>query len=104
MGNTPASTADIIEYAGTAFVLVDDSEGQPQFTIRNASITPVACRGDLRDPIGVSTFSGTLLATDDHQRVCDALTTVRTVVAASNSLPIPGAQAVKPERPSSMVR
>jgi hypothetical protein len=104
MGNTPETAAHIIEYAGTAFVVIDDSEPQLEFTIRNASISPVACRGDLQDPIGTSTLSGTVRARDSHKRVCDALTAVRIVVAASNGLPNGGGSKVKPEMPSSMVR
>jgi hypothetical protein len=104
MGNTPETAADIIEYAGTAYVVTDDSGEQLEFTIRNASISPVACRGSLVDPIGTSTLSGTVRALDSHKRVCDALTAVRIVVAASNCLPGKGGSKVNPEMPSSMAR
>jgi hypothetical protein len=104
MGNTPETAADVIEYAGTAFVLTDNSEEELEFTIRNASISPVACRGGLLDPIGTSTLSGTVRARDSHKRVCDALTAVRIAVAASSCPPGGGGSKVKPEMPSSMVR
>lgn len=94
MGNTPGTRADVLEYAGTAFVVMDDSE-PAELSIRNASIHPVACRGDLQDPVGASTLTGTVHATTDRRRVRAALDSVRTAVSAALA---------RPESASSMAR
>jgi hypothetical protein len=104
MGNTPESAADVLEYAGTAFVLVDDSGNGSELTIRNAKIRPVACRGYLQDPVGTSVFQGTIRATENRQRVREALATIRTAVAAINSPPKNLSATARPEVPSSMAQ
>lgn len=103
MGNTPASESDVLEYAGTAFVSIDDSS-PAELTIRNASVHPVACRGDLCDPVGPSIISGTVFARQDRQRVRQVLTGIRTVVATANGYPTHISPAARPESPSSLAR
>ena len=104
MGNTPDSTSDILEYAGTAFVLVDDSAEGTEVTVRNASVRLVASRGALQDPVGSCTFQGTIRATENRQRVWEALSSVCTVVTASEDLPRNLSRTAKPETPSSLAR
>lgn len=96
MGNTPSTAADVLEYAGTAFVMIDEDSRPAELTIRNASVRPVACRGGLCDPVGASTLTGTIRARADRHRVYQALDTVRTAIAA--------ATAAKPESASSLAR
>jgi hypothetical protein len=96
MGNAPSTAADVLEYAGTAFVSIDDDSQPAELTIRNASVRPVACRGGLCDPVGASTIAGTARARADRHRVYQALNSVRTAVAR--------ATAAKPESPSSLAR
>ena len=103
IGNTHLSTADVLEYAGTASVKVDDSDDPIELTIRNAAVEPIALRGGLVDPVGVSTLQGTIRAHEDHARVNQLLESVRTVVTAANSLPRHIASA-QPESPSSLAR
>lgn len=103
MGNTPASESDILEYAGTAFVSIDDSS-PAELSIRNCAVHPVACRGDLCDPVGPSVISGIIHARQDRQRVRQVLSGVRASVAAANSLPTHISSAAKPESPSSLAR
>jgi len=103
MGNTPASEGDVLEYAGTAFVSIDDST-PAELTIRNASVHPVACRGDLCDPVGPSIISGTIHAHSNRQRVRQVLSSVRTAVATAGALPIHASSSAKPESPSSLAR
>jgi hypothetical protein len=103
MGNTPASEADVLEYAGTAFVSIDDSS-PAELQIRNATVHPVACRGDLCDPVGPSILYGTIHAQQDGRRVREVLTQVRTVVATASGMPLSIPSAPKPESPSSLAR
>lgn len=103
MGTTAASESDILEYAGTAFVSIDDST-PAELSIRNCAVHPVACRGDLCDPVGPSVISGIIHARQDRQRVRQVLSGVRTAVAAANALPAHLSSAAKPESPSSLAR
>ena len=103
MGNTPATETDVLEYAGTAFVSIDDSS-PAELTIRNAAVHPVACRGGLCDPVGPSIISGTIFARRDAKAVRQALTGIRTAVAAANGMPGNLSSAAKPESPSSLAR
>ena len=105
LGNTADRSADVLEYAGTAFVTMDESEKGTELTIGNASVQPVACRGELCDPVGPTAVAGTIHAGNNVRRVRQALADVRTVIAEANSLtPSASAGHVKPETPSSLVR
>jgi len=105
MGNTPERSADVLEYAGTAFVVMNGSEDGTELTIRNASVQPVACRGELCDPVGTTAVAGTIHAGKSPRRVRQALSDVRTDIAVANSLtPSASAAHVKAESPSSLVR
>src|SRR6185312_6480760 len=104
MGNTPATAAEVIEYSGTAVVMVDHDQDVTTLTIRSAYVKPVAWRGSLHNPIGASELHGTLRASDNAQRVRQILSDVRTVVAAANSLPNTQAKESKPEAPSTLAR
>lgn len=95
LGNTPSTASDVLEYAGTAFVAIEDSE-PAELTIRNAAVHPVACRGGLCDPVGASTLNGTVKATVNRRKVYQALNAVRSAVAA--------VRAAKPESASSLAR
>lgn len=95
MGNTPATAADVLEYAGTAFVTIDDGAAPSELTIRNAVLRPVACRGGLCDPVGAATIAGTIHVRRDRKRVYQALDTVRSAIAAG---------AANPESASSLAR
>jgi hypothetical protein len=103
MGNTPASEADVLEYEGTAFVSIDDSS-PAELSVRNATVHPVACRGELCDPVGPSVIYGTIHARQDGRRVRDVLAAVRTVVAAASGMPTHLSSTAKPESPSSLAR
>ena len=104
MGNTPQSSSDILEYSGTAFVLVEDTDNGTDLTIRSATLKPVACRGELQDPVGVCSLAGAIHATSNRQRVRDALNCVRTVVSTNDALPKTPSITAKPENPSSLAR
>ena len=104
IGNTPDSGADVLEYAGTGFVVLDDGDARTELTIRSAALRPVACHGKLCDPVGPSNLHGAIQVVADQQRVRLALSQVRTAVAAANALPNNVAYRAKPERPSSLAR
>ena len=104
MRNNTASACDVLEYAGTAFIVASPADGATELQIRNATIRPVACRGGLCDPIGSTTFQGAVRAIDDGRRVRQALDSVRSAVASAIGLPIETADHAKPELPSSLAR
>lgn len=96
------SPGDVLEYAGTAFVVVERDAGITELTINNASLRPVACRGELCDPVGPATLSGKVRAINSGPRLRQALAMVCTAVAAANSgLPNTASAHQPPERPSS---
>ena len=103
MGNTPASESDILEYAGTAFVSIDDSS-PAELSIRNCAVHPVACRGDLCDPVGPSVISGTIFARRYRQRVAKSFPASAPPSPPLNALPTHISSAAKPESPSSLAR
>jgi hypothetical protein len=63
------SREDLVEYAGTAFVSFDQSGSRSQVVIKAASLRPVVCRGQMRDPLGPSKLTGTVVATEDGSQV-----------------------------------
>ena len=98
MGNA----GEVLEYAGTAFVALDRGSESTDVAVSNARLTPVACRGNLCDPVGPSTLSGKLSAVNNLQRVRQALSMVRTAVVAARNEPVNTASSHNPpERPSS---
>ena len=102
--STNPQAADVLEYAGTAFVAVEPTGNGTELKIRNASLRPVACRGTLCDPVGASTLHGTVRATANRARVRAALSGVRTLIAAASALPDSATFHSHPEAPSSLAR
>jgi hypothetical protein len=81
------SAPDIIEYDGTAMVVVEPEDHGATLSIRSAVLRPVARRGSLRDPIGQASLHGTVRTTDDPDRVRSVLKNLRAKVVAARSLP-----------------
>jgi len=104
IGNAGPSDPQIIEYAGTAFISVEDAADGTELAVRRASLRPVAARGNLCDPVGQSSLQGTVRATADRRRTLAALADVRTAVAAASALPNRASSSAKPESPSSAAR
>lgn len=104
MGNRPDSGGDVLEYAGTGFVLLGDTDNGTELTIRSAAVRAVACHGKLCDPVGRANIHGTVRVITDQRRVRLALSQVRMAVAAASALPNNVAYRAKPERPSSLAR
>jgi hypothetical protein len=95
------STPDIIEYDGTAMVVVESDEHGATLSIRSAVMRPVACRGSLRDPIGQTSLHGTVRTTANPDRVRSVLKDLRASVTAARSLPGNLTLRTHPESPSS---
>lgn len=104
MGNAPAA-GGVLEYAGTAMVVLEPGERGTELAIRSASMRPVASRGAIQDPIGPASLRGSIRATESLERVRLALTSVRRAVAAANTSKGPDVTArSEPELPSSSAR
>jgi hypothetical protein len=84
MGNSPKA-ADVIEYAGTAMIVLEPGDHETALSIRTASFRAVASRGAMHDPIGPGTLRGSVRATESLERVRLALKAIGTTVAAANS-------------------
>ena len=98
------TAGDIVEYDGTAMVVVEPDDTGTTLSIRSASLRAVACRGHLCDPIGPASLRGTVHTTDDPDRVRRVLSDLRaTVIAAKNH---PGNLTLRPhpESPSSFAQ
>jgi hypothetical protein len=93
----------VLEYAGTAMVVVEPGEGSTDLSIRTGNFKAVACRGTLRDPLGPASLHGTVRAHDSIERVRLALKSVGTAIASANNLPTDVARST-PELPSSSAR
>jgi hypothetical protein len=104
MGNTPEAAADIIEYAGNAYITSEHADGATELTIRNASMRPIACRGDLKDPVGPCGLHGSIRAVENQRRVRQVLASVRTAVSEADSHPGSLSYTAKSELPSSVAR
>lgn len=81
MGNTSRTGGDILEYAGSAMVIVEPGDGGTRLTVRDGSLRPVARRGPIHDPLGTMNLRGTIWAVENTDRVRAALNDVRTVIA-----------------------
>lgn len=95
------SSSDIIEYDGTAMVVVEPDEHGATLSIRSAMMRPVARRGSLRDPIGQTSLHGTVRTTDNPDRVRSVLKDLKASVAASQNPPANFTLRTHPESPSS---
>jgi hypothetical protein len=84
-GDRPDETADMLEYAGSALVLVSDDGRTATVTVRGAYLKAVGRRGDMADPLGPSSVNGTIVARVDRQGVEDALTEAK---AADIAMPL----------------
>jgi len=68
VGNDPSSQ-DLIEYAGTAFVSIDQSGSTSKVVVNAANLRPVVCRGRMHDLLGPSKLTGSVVATVDPTQV-----------------------------------
>ncbi len=77
------SHGDVVQYSGIGFVNLDQSHDTWTVTIRKASLSPVLLKGDMRDPLGPSTLTGHIVATDDADRAHELLMQVKDALAQS---------------------
>jgi hypothetical protein len=101
MGKSPA---DIIEYDGTAMVVVEPGEHGATLSIRSATLRPVARRGSLRDPLGVTALYGSVRTSESADRVHKILSDLRASVAAARNAPGNLTLRTHAESPSSLAQ
>jgi len=92
LGNTTQTANQVIEYSGTAMVVLEQDGSDTLCSIRGASMRMVAKRGTLSDPIGLASLKGTIRATDNPPIARRVLAEVRDLILADlsqsqNSLP-----------------
>jgi hypothetical protein len=103
IGNSPKASG-VLEYAGTAVVVLEAGDRSTELSIRTGSFHAVACRGALRDPLGPASLRGTVRATESVARVRLALKSVKSAVASANNIPADVTVRSAPELPSSSAR
>jgi len=103
IGTSPKN-AGVLEYAGTAMVVLEPGEGSTELSIRTGTFKAVASRGAMRDPLGPASLHGTVRARDSLERVRLALKSVGTAIASANSIPTDATARNVPELPSSSAR
>jgi hypothetical protein len=81
LGRNPG---DVLEYDGTAMVVVEPDEKGALLSVRSASVHPVARRGNVRDPLGSSSLHGTIYAADNPAQLVKVLNQVREAIAIVN--------------------
>jgi hypothetical protein len=84
LGDRPG---DVVEYTGAGFVTVKPAAvgDGVEVNVRNASLRPVATRGNLTDPLGATTVQGTFQARTDPRRVTELLAQVAPASGAPRS-------------------
>ena len=83
LSDTAGGSGDLLEYQGTAFVMVDPNDDATKVKIRGGMIKPRAVRGGLTDPIGPARIEGSFTAVNDPARLHELLTATRARTAAA---------------------
>jgi len=103
MGTSPKNDG-VLEYAGTAMVVLESGEGSTDVSIRTGTCKAVGSRGAVRDPLGEASLRGSVRARDSLERVRLALKSVGTAIATANKAPTEATARNAPELPSSSAR
>ena len=83
LSDTAGGTRDLLEYQGSAFVMVSPKDDVTKVSIRAGSIKPRWVRGGLTDPIGAARIEGNFTAVNDPARLHELLTATRARTAAA---------------------
>jgi hypothetical protein len=86
LSDTAGGTRDLLEYTGSAFVMVTPKGDVTKVAIRSGSIKPRSARGGLIDPIGPARIEGQFIAVNDPVRLREVLTATRVRTAAAVSM------------------
>jgi hypothetical protein len=79
LGDRADETSNVLEYSGTALVLVNDDGKTANVTLRGATLKPIARRGQMADPLGPSSVTGTITAQVNRHGVEDILNEAKAV-------------------------
>jgi len=83
LSDTANGAVDLLEYTGSAFVMVNPKDDETKVSIRAGSIKPGAIRGGLTDPIGPARIEGSFTAVNDPARLHELLAATRARTAAA---------------------
>ncbi len=67
--SAPDDPSNVLEYSGSALVMVHDDGHTAFVTVRGAILKPIARRGQMNDPLGPSSVTGTVTAQVDRGEV-----------------------------------
>ena len=68
---------DMVHYEGAAFVTLDAKANSAKINIGDGQIAARSIKGDLKDPVGPSRITGTILAVRNDARVRDLLASIQ---------------------------
>jgi hypothetical protein len=75
----------LAEYSGTAHVDLDSSGDKVRVKIRQADLRPIMVTSQMSDPIGPSTFTGTLVAERDRAATATVIGELNATTAAARA-------------------
>jgi len=81
--SVPDEINNILEYSGSALVLVHDDGHTATVSVQGATLRPVARRGEMTDPLGPSSVTGTVTAQVDRGEVDGLLRELKDAEQAS---------------------
>ncbi len=89
LGQNPS---DVLVYSGSGLVMVSDSVGSADVTIRRAWMKPTYRHGNMADPMGPSMLDGTAYAQRDPEQVLAVMTQIRAIAPVSVAVQAPPAE------------
>jgi hypothetical protein len=78
---TPDGGTDLIDYAGSGLVMLDESDGSATLDIRDVLLKQALLRGHMVDPLGPAILDGSVTAKIDDAQVSALLDEMRAVAA-----------------------
>ncbi len=89
LSDTAQGEGDLLEYRGSAYVTVDPKGDVVKVNIRDGTIKPATCRGQLIDPIGPARIEGKFVAENNGKKLVEVLNSTkaraRTAAAATGA-------------------
>ena len=85
LSDTAGGSQDLLEYQGSAFVMVHVKGDVTKVSISDGTLHPRAVRGGLSDPIGPARIEGSFTAINDPVRLREVLNSTRARTAAAVS-------------------
>ena len=83
-GSAEGSTVNSLHYQGAGFVALSPGSQSASITIGDAQIQPKDSRGNMKDPVGTSRVTGSIIAVRNDARVKELLKTLQDQAAGND--------------------